>query len=258
MIQTTFHYAPPGLLMTPYAREGEDAPQSQVNHYQLNPVVTMLQQRILHDTELLSRMMSLHQADTATTTTSLSDTEQIDLVERSRPSYSYRARICGGEFVSDSRGNLLVTDNGQLLERGGEVIKTEEKDILDLSLEKNPRSKTRSPQFPGSPGLPDTEIILKNLSTNHHRPVFWNLLWALLRDQSFSSVLCWTDSKDLKFKILNFQFLADTWGSVKCKENMDINNIVKVLSYQIYRAIFHSSPDFRSLQFERFAVQDWC
>ena len=240
MIQTTFHYAPPGLLMTPYAREGEDAPQSQVNHYQLNPVVTMLQQRILHDTELLSRMMSLHQADTATTTTttsSLSDTEQIDLVERSRPSYSYRARICGGEFVSDSRGNLLVTDNGQLQERGGEVIKTEEKDILDLSLEKNSSSATRSPQFPGSPGLPDTEIILKNPSTNHHRPVFWNLLWALLRDQSFSSILCWTDSKDLKFKIFDFQFLASTWGKVKSKENMEVDNIVQVFYRDLYSNI---------------------
>lgn len=209
----------------------------------------MLQQRILHDTELLSRMMSLHQANMATS--SLSVTEQSDLVERSRPSYSYRARICGGEFVSDSQGNLLVTDSGQLQERGGELTKTEEEDILDLSLEKNPTSAI------GSPDPPETEVIVKSLSTNHPRPVFWNLLWALLRDQSFSSILCWTDSKDLKFKIWNFQFLADTWGKVKCKEHMDVNNIVKVL-YQIYTAKFNTSSDFRSLQFERFAVQDWC
>ena len=102
------------------------------------------------------------------------------------------------------------------------IPKTEEEDILDLSLEKN-LSRTA-----GSVGLPDTEAVLKSISTNHHRPVFWNLLWALLRDPSFSSILCWTDSKDLKFKILNFPFLADTWGAVKSKENMDVNNIVKV------------------------------
>ena len=223
-------YAPPGLLMTPY--EGEDPPQSLVQHYQLNPVVSMLQQRIQHDTELLGRMMTVHQVNTATTTFPVVEHSQISqsdlVVERSRPSYSYRARICGGEFVSDSQGNLLVTDNGQLQERGGELTKTEEEDILDLSLEKNLSRTT------GSVGLPDIEAVLKSISTNHHRPVFWNLLWALLRDPSFISILCWTDSKDLKFKIFNFQFLADTWGSVKAKDNMDINNIVKVF-HQIYK-----------------------
>ena len=221
--------------MTPYAREVEvDSPlliPGLVSHYQLNPVVTMLQQRIKHDTDLLTKMMSLHEANTTTTPLPVTEHSQTALVERSQPSYSYRARICGGEFVSDSQGNLLVTDNGQVQERGGELTKVkeeEEEDILDLSLERNPSSATGSPQFAGRASLPDTETILKTLTANHHRPVLWNLLWTLLRDQSFSSILCWTDSKDLKFKILNFPFLADTWGAVKSKENMDVSNIVKV------------------------------
>ena len=207
----------------PYVREGEEAPQSSglVTHYQLNPVVRMLQQRIQHDTELLSRMMWLHQANTATST--FPGTEQL------QHSYSYRATISGGEFVSDSQGSLVVTNQGRLQEA--------EEDIMDLSLEKKPSSQTGSPQFPVSPAIPDPENLIKTLSTKHPRPVFWNLLWALLRDQSFSSIVSWTDSKDLKFKIWDFQFLVDTWGKVKSKENMDVKNIVKVF-HQIYTSIY--------------------
>ena len=221
MIQTTTLYAPP-TYVPPYVREGEDAPQSPVNHSQVNPVVRMLQQRIQHDTELLSRMMWLHQANTAIPPFPPSELQ---------PTYSYRARISGGEFVLDSQGNLLVTDQGQLQERGEELARAEEEDIMDLSLEKKSSNEAGSSQLPSSPATPDIENLLETLSTKHLRPVFWNLLWALLRDQSFSSIVSWTDSKNLKFKILNLQFLVDTWGKVKRNENMDVQNIVKVFHH---------------------------
>ena len=215
-IQTTSLYAS-------YVREGEGSPQSPglESQYQLNPVVRLLQQRIQHDTELLSRMIWLQQTSPAT--------PSFPVTEQLQHSYSYRARISGGELVSDSQGSLLATDQGRLQE-------AEEEDIMDLSLEKKPSSDTGSHQLPGSPALPDPENIVKSLSSKHPRPVFWNLLWALLRDKSFSSIVSWTDSKDLKFKIWNLPFLVDTWGKVKCKENMEVKNIVKVF-HLIYTSI---------------------
>ena len=293
---TNWHFPhPPGLQITPVVPEVVQTGGLALSS-QSNPVLSILQQRIRHDTELLSRMMSQshqpqedfsrmmshqHQDDLSTMmpqqpqedfsvimsqqpqddpSMMMSHQPQADLSMMmfqhhqsdplvvaamaqfsspspgcsQEPSYSYRARISDGGFVSDSKGNLLVTPNSQL-QGAGAGARAHQSDILDLTVSNTMRLKVSSPSSPPGPRCSQlVHDIVKSISLKQERPVFWNLLWALLENQTHSSIICWSNAETLKFKIINFQILAEIWGVIKSNRNMSVGNIAQVVYSEIF------------------------
>ena len=291
---TNWHFPhPPGLQITPVVPEVVQTGGLALSS-QSNPVLSILQQRIRHDTELLSRMMSQshqpqedfsrmmshqHQDDLSTmmpqqpqedfsvimsqqpqddSSMMMFQQPQADLSMMmfqhhqsdplvvpgmaqfsspspgcsQEPSYSYRARISDGGFVSDSKGNLLVTPNTQLQGAGA---RAHQSDILDLTVSNTMRLKVSSPSSPPGPRCSQlVHDIVKSISLKQERPVFWNLLWALLENQTHSSIICWSNAETLKFKIINFQILAEIWGVIKSNRNMSVGNIAQVVYSEIF------------------------
>ena len=141
---------------------------------------------------------------------------------RQEPTYSYRARIRDGRFISDSEGNLLITNTGHQ-ERSGEEKREVETDILDLSVESKERWRVS--------GQTTDQLVtdtLKTISLKQDRPVFWNLLSALLENNAHGSIVRWTNPESSIFKILNFPVLAEVWGVIKSNRNMTVGSIMKV------------------------------
>ena len=145
---------------------------------------------------------------------------------RQEPTYSYRARIRDGRFISDSEGNLLITNTGHQ-ERSGEEKREVETDILDLSVESKESGRVS--------GQTTDQLVtdtLKTISLKQDRPVFWNLLSALLENNAHGSIIRWTNPESSIFKILNFPVLAEVWGVIKSNRNMTVGSIMKVIHKQ--------------------------
>ena len=220
-----------GRLMSPHPQEDLGwltSPHSQEDLGRLTSPHSQAQEdlsRILPPSqERLSRLTSPHSQE------ELPLTQPASFSSRQEPTYSYRARIRDGRFISDSEGNLLITNTGHQ-ERSGEEEREDkrevETDILDLSVESKDSGRVR--------GLTSNQLVtdtLKTISLKQDRPVFWNLLSALLENNAHSSIIRWTNPENSIFKILNFPILAEVWGVIKSNRNMTVGSIMKVIQKQ--------------------------
>ncbi|XP_047134824.1 uncharacterized protein LOC124812350 [Hydra vulgaris] len=75
---------------------------------------------------------------------------------------------------------------------------------------------------------PDDQILKKPPRCLVH---LWEFLLEMLMDDSFTSIIEWTDEKNGEFKIKNCEVIAKKWGKRKQKYNMNYDKLSRSLRY---------------------------
>ncbi|XP_065647210.1 ETS domain-containing protein Elk-3-like [Hydra vulgaris] len=75
---------------------------------------------------------------------------------------------------------------------------------------------------------PDDQVLKKPPRCLVH---LWEFLLEMLMDDSFTSIIEWTDEKNGEFKIKNCEVIAKKWGKRKQKYNMNYDKLSRSLRY---------------------------